>query len=295
MIARLPAWRRLWPAVVAVALAAPSAARADEKQQCIAASDEGQQLRDDGKYRKAREAFERCSRDSCPGLVRRDCVQWLADLDQTSPSVVVSAKDDKGNDLVDVKVLVDGAPLVTKLDGKPTLVDPGPHLLRYEAAGYPAVEDRVVVHAGEKNRLLAVQFGGGAAPAAGSSSAEPPAATQAPPGGTPAAGWVLAGIAVVAFGSEAYFGLTGLSDRSDLRSRPCAQTATCSQSDVDAVKTKFLAADVSLGVGVVSAALAAYFFLSGHSASAPAAQGSRVDVAPLAGTAGALVRVGGSF
>ncbi|HEY8041620.1 MAG TPA: hypothetical protein VIF15_17565 [Polyangiaceae bacterium] len=284
-------------------------ARADDKQQCITASDQGQQLRDDGKYRRAREAFSTCSRDVCPALVKHDCLQWLADLDQTSPSVVINAKDDKGGDLVDVKVLVDGAPLVSKLDGKPTLVDPGQHLFRFESPGFPAVEERVVVHAGEKSRLLNVQFGTPANPAPAEQTGQAPpapatatAATTAetPPAAVPrsrqatlVSAWVFTGIAAVAFGSEAYFGLSGLSDRNGLKSQPCAQTATCNQNDVDSVRTKFTIADISLGVGIVSAALAAYLFFSAPSSSEVPASTARVDLAPLPG--GGTASLGGRF
>jgi hypothetical protein len=216
-------------AVVAMAALSTAHARADDKQQCLAASDQGQQMRDDGKYRRAREAFAACARDACPALVRRDCVKWLADLDQSSPSIVVGAKDDKGGDLVDVTVLVDGAPLVTKLDGKPVLVDPGAHVLRFETRGYPRVEQHVMVHAGEKSRLLVVQFGTpappapAARPAAPSPAAPPQPDTGATPQGTRTSAWVFGGLAVVAFGTEAYFGFTGLSDRSSLKAQPCAQ------------------------------------------------------------------------
>ena len=243
----------------------PGVARADDKQVCIAASDEGQQLRDDGKYRRAREAFAACARDACPSLVRRDCMKWLADLEQSSPSIVVGAKDDKGGDLVDVTVLVDGAALVTKLDGKPTPVDPGAHVLRFQTAGYPAVEQHVMVRAGEKSRLLVVQFG---TPAAPTPAATPPASPAAAtpdaartPQGTRASAWVFGGLAVVAFGTEAYFGLSGLSDRSSLKGQACAQTASCPQSSVDSIRTKFTVADIALGVGIASAAISAYLFL----------------------------------
>ena len=47
----------------------------DEKTQCISASDEGQQLRDDGKFKLAGDAFARCARPTCPGVVRRECAQ----------------------------------------------------------------------------------------------------------------------------------------------------------------------------------------------------------------------------
>jgi hypothetical protein len=268
---------------------------ADDKQQCLAASDQGQSLRDDGKYRRAREAFSTCARDVCPNIVRRDCMKWLADLEQSSPSVVVGAKDDKGSDLVDVTVLVDGAPLVSHLDGKPTLVDPGEHSFRFETSGFPPVEQRVVIHAGEKSRLLAVQFGTPAAPAAAVTPAAAAPSTAAAeqgrsPQGTRASAWVFGGIAVVAFGTEAYFGLTGLSDRSNLKAQPCAATASCPQSSVDSIRTKFTVADIALGVGIVSTAISAYLFIAAPSATAPA---TAVDVMPVPG--GAAMSVAGRF
>src|SRR5260370_33051805 len=111
----------------------------DEKHARISASDQGQQLRDDGKYRLARDAFARCARETCPVPVRQDCVHWLLEVDQSSATIVVNAKDEKGNDLADVAVAVDGTSLVTKLDGKPLTVDPGEHTLRFEPPGFPPV------------------------------------------------------------------------------------------------------------------------------------------------------------
>ena len=285
-------------AVVATAALSTAHAAADDKQQCLAASDQGQQMRDDGKYRRAREAFAACARDACPALVRRDCVKWLADLEQSSPSIVVGAKDDKGGDLVDVTVLVDGAALVTKLDGKPVQVDPGAHVLRFETPGYPRVEQHVMVHAGEKSRLLVVQFGTPAppAPAPAPATSRPGAPAQPDSGPTPqgtrTSAWVFGSLAVVAFGTEAYFGFTGLSDRSSLKSQPCAQTASCPQTSVDSIRTKFTVADIALGVGIASTAISAYLFLAPPSETAPS-HPTAVDVVPVPG--GAAMSVAGRF
>jgi hypothetical protein len=292
--------------IVAVALLTPgrAAVAADEKQRCLAASDQGQQLRDDGKYERAREAFTSCARDACPTLVRRDCMKWLADLEQSSPSIVVGAKDEKGADLVNVTVLVDGAPLVTKLDGKPTVVDPGAHVFRFQTAGYPAVEQHVMVRAGEKSRVILVQFGPPPAPTpTPSAPAAAPATTAAAgtadhgdtPQGTRTSAWVFGGLAVAAFGAEAYFGISGLSDRSSLKSQPCAQTASCSESSVDSIRTKFTVADIALGVGIASAAISAYLFLAPPAETAPShpSTTSSVDVVPVPG--GAAMSVAGRF
>jgi hypothetical protein len=286
----------LWVTVTTLALGWSSAALADEPQekaQCVEASDRGQQLRDDGKYRLAQDAFSRCARDSCPVIVRQDCVHWLLDLDQSSATVVIDAKDDKGNDLADVTVTVDGDVLAQKLDGKPLLVDPGQHLFRYEAAGFAPVEEHVVIHTAEKNRQLLVRLGGAAVqtpnPSLVTPEAPPPMPESLAPEEpsrarqVPVGAWVFSAIAAAAFVSEASFGIAGLSERShDLNS--CAPT--CPPSDKSSIQTKFAIADVSLGVGVVSAGIAAYYFFFFHphaAAASPASPGIAVDFAPSSG------------
>ncbi|MBC7018191.1 hypothetical protein, partial [Salmonella enterica] len=52
-------------------LVAESAARADDREQCAAAADQAQQLRDEGKYRRAREQLLVCARDVCPAPIKR--------------------------------------------------------------------------------------------------------------------------------------------------------------------------------------------------------------------------------
>ncbi|MDP8999337.1 MAG: hypothetical protein M3O46_04425, partial [Myxococcota bacterium] len=132
-------------------LAAPAQATdPTEKDQCIGAADNGQQLRDDGKYKLAQEAFARCARERCPVLVRQDCNQWAQELDEMRPSIVFRAQNANGQDLTDVAVKVDDEPLVSSLDGQALPMDPGEHLFVFEAAGLPPVEQRVVISQGEK-------------------------------------------------------------------------------------------------------------------------------------------------
>ncbi len=273
--------------------AAPGAARADDKTQCISASEQGQQLRDDGKYSRARDAFTACAREVCPAIVRRDCTRWLAGLEELWPTVVFGAKDAAGRDLSAVRVSMDGEPIAASLDGKPVFVDPGAHVFRFEAEGQPPTEQDVVVRASEKGRAVEVQFGTepAGAPAAAAGSTKParkstPGAASESSAEAPFAAWVFAGVALVAFGTEAYFGISGLSDRSVLQAQPCARTATCSPGSVQSIRTKFAVADVALGVGVVSAAVSAYLLLT----SRPPAKAERtaVDVTPVPGGAAAV-------
>jgi hypothetical protein len=76
-------------------------ALADEREQCASAADQAQQLRDDGKYRRAREQFLVCARDVCPGPIKKDCLDWLSQLDHVAPTVVFTAKEGT-HDLIDV-------------------------------------------------------------------------------------------------------------------------------------------------------------------------------------------------
>jgi len=272
------------------ALAIPRSASADEVATCVKASEQGQQLRDDGKYKRAQEQFMVCARDVCPSIVRQDCAEWLGSLDKSMPSVVISAKDGTGRDLSDVKVTVDGQPFTDKLDGKPMPLDPGEHTLHYETAGAPPVDDRIVMHAGEKNRQITVRLG---APVAPPPVTPPPPPPDAPSksGGIPTAAIVVGAIGVVAIGSFAFFGITGKSDVSDLRDT-CAPN--CQQSQVDSARSKLIVADISLGVGVVALGVATWMVISNAKAPAQVTTGlHHFDVRPLPG--GGVAEIGARF
>jgi hypothetical protein len=135
----------------------PSSDKSDkDKKECLDAAERGQSLRDDGKYRDARESFLSCARDVCPKILVQSCTRWLRELDQDAPTIVLGAKNEEDKDVIDVKVSVDGEPFATVLDGKPLLADSGKHVLRFERDGSVAVEQEVVLRAGERARLVSV-------------------------------------------------------------------------------------------------------------------------------------------
>ena len=262
---------RILTLAVACALASallPGAARADTKAACVAASERGQTLRDDGAWTRARKEFQVCAADTCPPVVQRDCAHWLDELDQALPSVVLVVRDPAGDDLTEVRVVVDGAPFANRIDGKPIQLDPGAHVIRIEPPTLAPVEEHVTVHAGEKVRV--VRFTTSANPPGASASAgaqpPPPLAPEPPPEG-PAphahSPWpfILGGVGVAAIGSFAFFGISGRLAYDDLRNQPCHATATCSESDVRSIRTKFNVADVSLGIGIVTLAVATYIWI----------------------------------
>jgi hypothetical protein len=151
--------------VLPMSVAASAAHAADPtKQECVEANDAAQDLRQAGKLRQAREKLTLCATASCPGVVRDDCTQRLAEVDSAVPHVVIAAKDAAGNDLVDVRVTVDGAPLTEKLDGASLKVDPGPRVFVFTWAGHLPVTKRLVLAEHDQARREVVVFGSAEAP-----------------------------------------------------------------------------------------------------------------------------------
>jgi hypothetical protein len=138
----------------------PPDAKPDAKDACIAASEHGQSQRDDGKYRAAHDSFLECSQDACPRVIQQSCTRWLRELEESMPTIVLGARDEHGNDLTDVTVTLDDAPFATLLDGKPVPIDSGPHVLRFQREGAPPVEQKLIVRAGEKARVVSVNIPG---------------------------------------------------------------------------------------------------------------------------------------
>jgi hypothetical protein len=118
-------------------------------------------LRREGKFKSAREKLLVCVAESCPGIVREDCLQRMEELDRLTPSVVFEAKDSKGQDLTEVRVTMDGAPLLPKLGAGSVPVDPGEHEFTFEMDGEPSVTRRIVLREGDKARREVVVLGEG--------------------------------------------------------------------------------------------------------------------------------------
>jgi hypothetical protein len=149
------------------------------------------------------------------------------------------------------------------LDGKPVPLDPGVHRFRFEQPNGVAHETQVLLREGEKNRVLTVNFP--------SQSGETSTTQASVPGkdrgahdddgdkSAPVLAYVLAGVGTVGLGAAVFFDLKANGDASTLRTS-CAPN--CKQEDVDGVQAKYVAAAVSLGVGVVSLGVATYLFLA---------------------------------
>ncbi|HEY6462876.1 MAG TPA: hypothetical protein VIY73_22050, partial [Polyangiaceae bacterium] len=242
---------------------AASAQQPPTPAQCTDAYVSGQHLMRSTHLLEAQAALLVCARDPCPAALRPECSQWLAEVQRAVPSIVVAARGPHGEDLRDGRVLLDGRPLLTHLDGTATDVDAGDHLLRLETAGLPPLEQHVLVREGEKARVVAFAYPPAEPAPAGAlapSSSSPSPSVAGSHSRLPA--YVLGGVGVAAAASFAYFALSGLSLYDQCHSG-------CSSSHVDAGNRDWTAADVSFGIAVVALGVGTYFFVRPGAGASP--------------------------
>jgi hypothetical protein len=140
-------------AIVAFTVTLPLSARAQmTKDQCATANESAQTARDAGRLREAHAKLVECAVKACPGVIRQDCADRLAEVERAEPTVIFEAKGGDGLDVSAVTVTIDDTPLASSLDGSALRVDPGEHVFRFSAAGFPAVTKRLVLREGEKER-----------------------------------------------------------------------------------------------------------------------------------------------
>lgn len=247
------AWKALLVPIIAASPLIPSAAFAagPDTQACIKAFDDGQRARSDGRLRAAREKLLVCSQKECPGVLREDCAGVLREVDGATPTIVLAASDRDGKDLADVEVTLAGQTIATRLDGRAVTVDPGRLALEFKRPPWAPVKVEIVVAEGEKNRNVRATLGPPKEIADDRHDGNAPAAKRS------FAGWAVPiGFAVVGAGSLAFAGSTRLrigNEADDLRST-CAPE--CPESDTQALRDDLTIANVFLGVGIVSLAVA---------------------------------------
>jgi hypothetical protein len=283
--------------LLGVSLAASPARAADPtKQECVEANDAAQDLRQSGKLRQARDKLALCASTSCPAIVRDDCTQRLAEIDSAMPHIVFEAKDAVGNDLVNVKVTMDGAPLTERLEGSSLKVDPGPHTFVFSWEGHPAVTRKLVLAEHDQARREVVVFGNAETPRV--EPASPAAAPVAAGSGgsgvdrkTIAFAIGGAGVAGVIVGS--IFGAVASSKWSAAKNdcgAGCGPTAPA-QSEKNTASSDATISTVAFVVGGVLAAGGVVLYLTAPSG---AASGTGLQLAPAigGGSGGFVVRAG---
>ena len=241
----------------------PHVHAAPPKKQCIAAAEQGQQLRSEGHLQEARRTLAACTANSCPTIVRRDCGRWVEEIDAAQPSVTVRLEED-GVEVPDGKVFLDGDAL-PRGDGRAAPLDPGAHKFLWSRDG-GNVEQEVTVREGERNRVIVLRTGPGSARSAKTEDVPvtPPKSNNS---GSPLP-WIIGGAGLALVGGGAVLWGIGLNDRSNLQSS-CAAAHACVMSDVEASHVKLEVGDVLFGVGLVAVATAVVLLILQDPAAPP--------------------------
>jgi hypothetical protein len=281
----------------------PSASRA-----CSATPAQVAALDQAGHLLEAKAAALACSKPSCSALVGQQCRAKYALLEAEIPSVVPVARDEAGQPLVDVEVRMDGQVLCTQIDGSGHDIDPGVHEFTFSAPGRAPQSEKILIVQGQRNHQISVILA--AVPAATPTVAAAAVATapnepvQAEPAAEPRPGsqasaapkesktsvwpYVVGGTGLAALGLSIALVTWGHQDLELLDG--CAPN--CSQNSLDHVQNLYLAADISLAVGVGALGVATWMFISNAGASAKSGDHAelRWDVAPTRGGAFATMQ-----
>ena len=279
-----------------IGLSSPVAAQPADETSCVAAFERGQDLDLAGRLLEARSVLAECSRIECPALVREECASVADRVNERIPRVVVVVNRGE-RPLIDVRVLVDGRELQTKIDGIGREIDPGVRVFRAEVDG-AATQRRVTIVEADRRQKVVLELDD--APGARTGETLPPAPEGEPPEGdspqdtsteVPTGVYVLGAVAAAGLGSFAYFGLTGESKQDELETcRPF-----CRQEDVDTVRRHYVIADVSLGVAVLSIGAATYWMLSRDDAEKAPPPAAQVTAGPTLRGRGWSATVRGRF
>jgi hypothetical protein len=278
-----------------VASSCPGAARAEENPlSCAQAYESAQEEKATGRLKAAIEHLKSCIDPNCAKFIREDCVRWMDQTEGALPTVVFSVRED-GDDLTSVEILCDHKPLTGTLDGKAIPVDPGLRDFSFTVPGLAPMSRQVLIREGERNRIINVEFSRPnvptSSPAAGATTMLPAEPALRPrPRTLP---YALAGVGALGAAGFTVFALLGHSQQGELE-RTCSPF--CQSSQVDSVKTKYLLADLSLGVGLVSLGVATYIFVKNHGANATnAAPATSVSFIPRSSGAGGVLQLSTSY
>ncbi len=238
--------------------APPNDASSLEVSRCVTDHENARTLRLEKRWFEARESMNRCSIESCPISIRSDCRAWSEEVTRALPTlVIVVEREDGGTE--PVAVHLDGTRLDVGDSTSPVEVLPGKHALTFTLNGRAAVERQVVLHEGEKNKVVRVRFERlHSQPAHDMIPVPPPAAPEATRP-IPTSSYLLGGGALVSFAVSAVLLASAITDLDNAR-ETCSPA--CSSGTRESIETRLLLADISGGVGLVLTGLTAYTFVS---------------------------------
>jgi hypothetical protein len=267
---------------IAASLFVATPAFAQSKQECAEAYTQAQVARKESRLKEAKDKLTLCANASCPAALRKDCTPWLAEVEADLPTVTVKPVDETGRVVDGARISVDGTSVTRDGDVATLRLDPGEHVVRIEADGKKAAEQKITVAKGAPRRELTLKLD-----AEGRVATEPtsPPKAEGASRPVPALVWVFGGIGVAGVATFAVLGSIGKGKKGDLDTRMCKPH--CDPGTVSAIKTDYNAADVALAVGGVAMAAGLVVFLTRPEAKP---EETSVILAPRPGGASLLVR-----
>ncbi len=246
-------WMARVAATAALLLCAGRADAADaDFESCRAAALEAQRLHAAQALLEERGELLKCLRPECPDVIQASCRGWLEENHEARPSLVVIAKDARGNDVVGATFTVDKDRTARKVDGKPLELNPGTHTIHGEAPSLAPLEMEIMVAIGVKLRPVTLSWPAAAETPEPTKPPPPPKTVEVRP--IPARVLVLGAASAVALGAATVFGVLAWREYDDLRAS--------NRGDQQPLPTYRVAGDVALGVGVVLAGLTLWQFLT---------------------------------
>jgi hypothetical protein len=214
------------------------AARAVDTQACIDAHLQAQIAHGKQHLREAEELFTTCGSEGCPGVIRAECAESLARIKSEIPTVVIAVKDVQGRDVSLYDLSLNGEhypPTAVGIE-----LNPGSYSLHVSASGYYDRDYQFQAREGEQLRRIELKI----------ERVPPPRRTIWP-------GIVLVGVSGTALVTAGALGLSARHSERGLEA--CAPT--CDHGSVEAVRNRYLATNITLGVAGASAIAAGVWWL----------------------------------
>jgi len=255
-------------------------AAADAKQ-CVTQNNDGADRRAEHHLLAARDAYRACvAEPECPAVVRDECDAALTDLKTAIPTVLISIVDQAQHDVAGATLLIDGKSV--PVDGSAMEFDPGAHELVANSGSLSTTVQLVAIE-NDRNRRVELRL----VPPVEASPL--PALTAEPPRPAPRSlvpSYILGGVGVLGAASFSYFALSGHSEFNRLQN--CKPN--CQPDDVREVRTRYLLADISLGVSVAALVSAGYLFFHTPPPAPSERSALSLSVAAVPGATGFSVR-----
>lgn len=224
---------------------------------CVEAHLAAQELRHAGRLLDSRSQLLVCAHEACPGLVRTECTKYLDDLRLQIPSIVFRATVD-GVARSDVQVSVDGREICSELSTRAKEFDPGKYRFRFELARFPPVEREISIAEGERLVSVSVEFK--SERATQPVRRRPATVPTLAPGERRPIPWTVYAFAGLGAAGIAGFTGMGVSTRHRESELRASCWPSCSEEQIDSLKSRALVADGSLVIGSVALALAGAFY-----------------------------------